>query len=177
MNRWLRLVYFFLVVRFRTKVHFLEPVEVPFWCWPADLDIYNHMNNSRYLNLMDIGRADLVIRCGLWDQLKAHSYFLIVEGQTIRYKKSLKLGQAFVIRTQVLGWNDKSFFLRQTFVRRGEVMADAVVKGRILRKARGTVPPAEVLKLAGAEGTESPALPAVVRDWDKGVQEMLTRGS
>jgi YbgC/YbaW family acyl-CoA thioester hydrolase len=174
MNRWLRLIYFFIAVRFRSKVHFMEAVDLPFLCWPADLDIYNHMNNSRYLNLTDICRADLVIRCGLWDKLKAHKYFLIVEGQTVRYRKPLTLGQRFVIRSQVLGWNEKSFFVKHTFMRKHEIVAESIVKGRILRKARGTVPPAEVLKLAGAEGMPSPDMGEIVRQWNDGMMEMLT---
>ena len=167
MNLWLRLVWFFTVAWWRKPLGFLEECVTSFFCWPLDLDIYAHMNNARYLNLMDIGRADLVIRCGLWNKLKAHKYFLVVEAQTIRYRKSVQLGDRFVIKTQVVGWNDKSFFLTQTFVRGHDVVAEALVKGRVLRRARGTVPPAEVLKLAGAEGAESPALNAFVAAWEE----------
>lgn len=169
MSLWLRLVYFFIVVRFRKPLGFLDTCVTPFRCWPADLDIYKHMNNGRYLMLMDQGRADLVIRCGLWDKLIAHKYFLVVEAQTIRYRRSLMLFQPFTIHTRVVGWNEKSFYLTQTFMRGHETVAEALVKGRVLRKARGTVPPPEVLRLAGApEGVASPKLPAFIQEWDAG---------
>lgn len=32
--------------------------------WPGDLDINFHMNNGRYLTLMDLGRFNLTIRSG-----------------------------------------------------------------------------------------------------------------
>ena len=33
--------------------------------WPNDLDTNAHMNNGRYLTLMDLGRFDLMTQCGL----------------------------------------------------------------------------------------------------------------
>lgn len=34
--------------------------------WPTDLDVQRHMNNGRYLSLMDLGRMDLLVRSGFW---------------------------------------------------------------------------------------------------------------
>ena len=41
----------------------------PFRVWPHDLDTSLHMNNGRYWTLMDLGRADLMIRSGLWPSI------------------------------------------------------------------------------------------------------------
>ncbi|PZP38556.1 MAG: thioesterase, partial [Pseudomonas fluorescens] len=53
MNLWFRLIYFVMVVRFRSRVSVMEGCETPFRCWPLDLDTLGHMNNSRYLAVMD----------------------------------------------------------------------------------------------------------------------------
>ena len=36
---------------------------------PNDTDILRHVNNGIYLSLMDLGRMDLMIRSGRWQQL------------------------------------------------------------------------------------------------------------
>lgn len=168
MGLWFRLLFFFIGVKFRKPVQVMEACETPFVCWPLDLDTLLHMNNSRYLAVMDLARVDLIMRCGMWKQLQSRGHYPIVEAQTIRYRKSLRLWQRFRIVTKIEGWDEKSFFLTQTFLRKGEVVADAVVKGRFLKKTRGTVPPADIMELAGAL-RESPVLNDFIDAWNKGL--------
>ena len=40
-----------------------------FRAWPTDLDPSLHVNNGRYLALMDLGRLDLMVGAGLWRHL------------------------------------------------------------------------------------------------------------
>jgi YbgC/YbaW family acyl-CoA thioester hydrolase len=169
MNLWLRLIYFVFAVRFRSKCNPLAPCTTPFCCWPADLDTLLHMNNSRYLAIMDIARIDLITRCGLWKQLRTRGHYPIVEVQTIRYRKSIKLFQQFNIVTHIHGWDEKSFYLTQTFMRKNEVVAEAMLKGRFLKKTRGTVPPADIIALTGASRS-SPALPKPLAAWSKSLK-------
>ncbi len=166
MNLWLRLLYFTLAVRFRTRVQALQPCVTPFRCWPADLDTLLHMNNSRYLAIMDIARIDLITRCGLWHKLRTRGHYPIVEAQTIRYRKSIKLFQKFTITTHIMGWDEKSFYLTQTFMQGKDMVAEATLKGRFLKKTRGTVPPADIMEMAGYNRL-SPPLPKPVAAWAK----------
>lgn len=166
MNLWLRLLYFVVAVRFRKAVMGLDACHTPFRCWPADLDTLLHMNNSRYLAIMDIARIDLITRCGLWGKLRSRGHYPIVEAQTIRYRKSIKLFQKFTIVTQIAGWDEKSFYLTQTFMRGNEVAAEAMLKGRFLKQTRGTVPPADIMEMAGYARL-SPALPKPLATWAK----------
>ena len=169
MSLWFRLVYWILVGRWRRPVGFMEGCATPFVCWPLDLDTLLHMNNSRYLAVMDLARVDYIRRCGLWGKLQERGQFPIVEAQTIRYRKSIKLWQRFNVVTKVVGWDEKSFFVTQTFVRGGEVVAEAVVKGRFLKKTRGTVPPEEIVALAGWP-KKAPKLDGFIRDWNEGLK-------
>lgn len=117
---------------------------------------------------MDLGRLDLLLRTGLWRVLKEKKYFVVVEAQTIRYRKSLVVFDRFKITTRILGWDEKSFFVEQKFWRKDVLVAEAVVKGRILRKSRGTVPAAEVVGLLGMEPV-SPVLEEAVLVWNRSV--------
>ncbi len=155
--------------RWRAPVGFMDGCETPFRCWPLDLDTLLHMNNSRYLAVMDLARVDYIRRCGLWGKLRKRGQYPIVEAQTIRYRKSIKLWQRFSIVTRIAGWDVKSFFVTQTFVRGGDVVAEAVVKGRFLKKTRGTVPPEEIVSMAGGP-KKAPKLDGFIRDWNEGLK-------
>ena len=45
------------------------------------------MNNGRYLTLMDLGRADLVIRSGLWRAVLRHGWAPVVSAVKIRFRR------------------------------------------------------------------------------------------
>ena len=65
MNLWLRLILQLLKSRFAAA---LEPLGTSVRrgrVWPTDLDVSLHMNNGRYLTLMDLGRLDLMLRTGV----------------------------------------------------------------------------------------------------------------
>lgn len=70
MNLWIGLL--LLIIRARVRGALNPPQDVSkvwFRVWPHDLDPSIHMNNGRYLALMDLGRLDLLIRSGLWRAL------------------------------------------------------------------------------------------------------------
>ena len=63
MNLWLRLIWYLATAWARpalTQTH--EISKLTFRVWPTDLDLSLHMNNGRYLTIMDIGRLDFMVR-------------------------------------------------------------------------------------------------------------------
>ena len=58
--------------------------------WPNDLDTNAHMNNGRYLTLMDLGRFDLMTQCGLVGVVLRQRWFPIA-GFAVRRQKSPRL--------------------------------------------------------------------------------------
>jgi acyl-CoA thioesterase FadM len=131
--------------------------------WPTDLDVNGHMNNGRYLSLMDLGRIDLIFRAGLGRVMIRHRWKPLVASVSIRYRKALLPFQRYELRTRLLCWDDKWFVIEQRFVRGGMVVSTALVKG-LLRGRDGNVPPAEVMHAVGHDGT-SPPMPASVAQW------------
>ncbi|WP_316316330.1 acyl-CoA thioesterase, partial [Clavibacter michiganensis] len=83
---------------------------------PHDLDLFGHVNNGRYLTIMDVARLDLLVRSGLWSRIRARGWYPVVAGQTITYRRSLTLGQRFVVESRVLGTYDRWSYVEQTFL-------------------------------------------------------------
>lgn len=164
MNMWARFVWFFFSWRFRSKVQFFDDVDTPFRVWPTDLDMNFHMNNGIYLSLMDFGRYDLLLRTGLFKKMQHVDWYPVVASQMIRYRKSLEPFQRFTLRTKLVGWDERFFYIQQKFMLKGEVAALAVVKGRFLSKKGQGVHPGKLAELAG-ESPVSPTVPAWMLGW------------
>ena len=144
----------------------MDETSLTFRVWPGDLDLLMHMNNGRYLTLMDLGRADGIIRSGVHALLKARDWYPVVAAETIRFRESLSPFSRFDLRTRLLGWDDQSFYLRQLFLLRGRVVAIGVVRVRFLKKTGGTLPASQVAE-AILPGVASPPLPDYVATWRK----------
>ncbi len=159
MNLYMRLLWLRLFGRFRPRGGLLGPIRTPFRVLPTDLDLLRHVNNGVYLSFLDVARMDLLARAGLVQEMKRRRWFPVVTGESIGFRRALTLFQRFEVETRVLGWDARSFYIDQRFIRNEEEVASALVVGRFLRASGGSVTPAEVGDLAGLP--KSPELP----DW------------
>jgi acyl-CoA thioesterase FadM len=171
MNLYLRLMWLTLRLRLRPRraLTLWDEARTPFRVAPTDLDPLRHMNNGKYLSLLDLGRLDLMIRCGFWTELDRRGWYPVVAAQTISYKRSLVLWQRFDLLTRVLGFDERACYVEQTFVVRDRVVARAVVQARFLRRSGGTVPLDELEEAAGGFPADL-VLPAWVHDWASSVR-------
>lgn len=176
MNLFFRLLLLRLRARRRGPVGLWETTRTPFRVLPSDLDVLLHMNNGKYLSLLDLGRMDLMLRSGFWATISGHGWYPVVAGQTITYRKSLQLWQRFTLETRVLGLDDRWIYLEQRFVR-GEVLcAGAIVRARFLRKSGGSVSHDELEAALGGFPAEL-EVPAWVLAWNTGSSEHAKRGA
>lgn len=157
MNLIFRLLWLLTVSRFRSRCSVTGPVRTPFRVLPSDLDVLRHVNNGVYLSLLDLARTDLMIRSGLMRPVRERGWYPVVTAESIRFRRSLTLFQRFHVETRVLGWDEKSFYIEQRFLRHDDVAATALVAGRFLGPD-GSVAPADVVALAGVDPTP-PDLP------------------
>lgn len=164
MNVFLRLFWVVVCARFRAPVLPLGPCLTPFRCLPRDRDLAQQMNGKSF-SILDVARADLLVRSRIASQLFRHGWYPVVAAETIRFRQSLALFKAFVVETTVLGWDDRAFILQQTIWRKDRCIAEAVVRARVLKKSGDPVPPQEVLSATGV--TADPlAFPDWVREWN-----------
>lgn len=155
MNLWLRLSWVWLRTRFAKKLAVLEPSRLSLLVCPNDLDVYGHLNNGRYLALMDLGRIDLIWRSKLADLVYKRKWYPLVAGVTIRYRRPLRLFQGFTLVTRVASWDSKWIYVEQLFVHRGKAIARAIVRG-ILRGPEDSIPTAQVLEALGLDPNMPP---------------------
>lgn len=94
---------------------------------PHDLDYMGHMNNSRYLRECDFARLSHYMRNGLFMASFKLGAKMVVGASTIRYRRSLAFREAFEIRTKVMGWDDKAFYLEQRFVSKKDGFVSAIM--------------------------------------------------
>lgn len=164
MNLYLRLFWTLLMARFRPRLGMLDRCHTRFRTSVFDLDIFMHMNNGRYFTLQDLGRIDLMLRNGAFKLMKARGWYPVVVAESLSFRRSLELFDAFEIASQVIGWNERHFVIEHVFSRRGEAVAAGYVAARFLKKTGGTVSVPEVLEAMGMLGP-SPVLPEQAITW------------
>jgi acyl-CoA thioesterase FadM len=113
MSLLFRLLLLIFTSRRRSRLNVLDTCITPFRVWLNDLDVLLHMNNGRYLTILDLARVDLMMRSGLWRQLNAQRWYPVVTLETIRFHRSLELGNRYDVRSRVIGWDEKHIFIEQ----------------------------------------------------------------
>jgi acyl-CoA thioesterase FadM len=164
MNLYFRLLRILLISRWQSAIAKFGKCRTRFRVWPSDLDLLGHMNNGVYLTIMDLARLNLLIRSGLAKKLVSAGFYPVVAAETITFKKSLRAFRAFDIQTQILGWDEKNFYLEQIFLREEEVYARAIIKARLLNKSGKKFTAVECMQAIG-ESAVSPPLPDYLQNW------------
>jgi acyl-CoA thioesterase FadM len=139
--------------------------------WPQDLDLNLHLNNGRYLTLMDLGRYDLVLKAGLFPLMRRERWFAVLAGGGIKFRRSLGPFQAFDLTTQIIHWDEKWFYILHEFVRDGDVYARALVKG-LFRGPEGNVPVQRLIAALGLTSAAPSTVPELVRHWSPFEKEL-----
>ena len=146
MNLILRMMSLLIASLFKPRL----PVEKPknsitLRVLPNDIDINLHMNNGRYLTICDLTRVDMFIRTGFAKTMINKKWMPVIAEHTMKYKKGLKLFQKYEVLMEVIGWDEKAFHMRHTFVVADRVVAEGTSQGVIVSK-NGVVPPIEVMR-------------------------------
>lgn len=124
----------------------------PFRVNLLDLDVNMHMNNGRYLSIMDLGRVDLMLRVGAFWRLSLAGYYPVVVSQGIRFKQSLQPFQKFTLHTRLESWDEKNFYVSQQFMRGDQLVADGYIKARFKRRGqKGSTPTREMFEVMGVK--------------------------
>lgn len=108
-------------------------------CWPTDLDLNGHMNNSRYLSLMDMGRWHYLLVSHMLPDMRQRGWMPVLVRAEIDFRHSLKPFQAFTLLTDIERVGAKSFTIRQRFVRGDQEVAVARVVGLFVGEGRSQV--------------------------------------
>lgn len=126
-----------------------------------DIDL-GHMNNARYLRECDFARFSLYSCNGVFKACRALRATMVVGATTIRLRRALCLGEAFELRTRIMVWDEKAFYLEQRFVscRDGLVAAVMLCKQNVMRSS-----PDKILQFLCKRKVECPDYPEDLQHW------------
>ena len=131
---------------------------VGFW----DLDLNFHMNNGRFLSVMDLGRLDMLMRTGNLGKLFKKGYYPVILSESIIFKKSLSYFNRYQLHTAVESWDRDFFYISQKFVKNEEISASANVRACFKKRGRkGIVPVTEIFSFLGEPHEEQNLGPIV----------------
>ena len=137
-----RLILILLRVRRRSGTA-VRSVNTPFRVRWLDCDTYLHMNNARYLSIMDLARLDLMIRSGWLKQFRHYKLKPIVVDAQIRYRRELKPGKRFYVESTIDETEGRKVWVVQKFLSGDTVHAEARV-GLLFLSASGVAASADV---------------------------------
>lgn len=128
---------------------------------PHDMDLC-HMNNARFLRECDFARYSLYVRNGVFKAVRALGASMVVGASTIRYRRPLYVGEGFELRSRIVAWDDKSFYLEQRFVSSKDSLVAAVMlcKQNVIRSS-----PDKIMQFLCKRKVECPEYPEDLKHW------------
>lgn len=97
---------------------------------PDDIDMFNHVHNSKYLDYVLAARYEQMERCyGMsWQFFTDQGFGWVVAKVTISFKRPLKLGDQLLVRTGILEMNEKGSNVQFEIINKktGKVASDGV---------------------------------------------------
>ena len=166
MNLWLRLLRVLISGFWREKLNLpADASHLAFRVWFHDLDTSLHMNNGRYLTMMDLGRLDLMIRSGLIKTAMQKKWTPIASSIAIRFKREVRLFGRFRMESRIVGWDKTHVVIEQTTFletgrHRGQIASHALFKGGLYERHNKRFVPID--ELMAAIGVQEPSPPLSV---------------
>lgn len=146
----------------------LDEVRFRLTIWPQDLDVYGHLNNGRYLTLMDNGRLMHLLKTGLFRLFVERKWHPILGAASIEFRRELRAFQRCDLVTRVISWDAKWLFLEHRLEREGSLHARAIVRA-VVKHGRRTVSSAELFEAVGLPGVASPLSSAQLEEQIRGM--------
>jgi acyl-CoA thioesterase FadM len=164
MNLYLRLIWAVLRAWRQPRIKPGDHIQRSLRVLPTDIDINGHMNNGRYLTVVDLMLIEYFVRLGFAQVLIKAGWRPMSGGCVITYRKGLQPFESYRLRFGLVAadthWNYMRFeFLRQD----GSLCAAGIMKGAAVGK-KGLVTNAESYGRMGLPFEAAP-LPDAVRHW------------
>lgn len=108
---------------------------------PDDIDMFNHVHNSKYLDYVLAARYEQMDRCyGMsWESFAEQGYGWVVSRVDVRFKRPLIMGDVTKIRTGILEINAKGCTVQFEIEnkRTGKISSDGIFEYVMIDLATG----------------------------------------
>ncbi len=151
MNLYFRLlIILFKLFKKSAPISPFEASQCHFRVLPNDLDVNFHMNNGRYLTIMDLARIDFMRQTTILYPVLKNKWLPVLGAVDMKFIKELRLWQRYTIHTTIDAWDEKWFVMKQTFMVGDKVHAVGRIRG-LFMGSKGRIPTQEVLGLIGLD--------------------------
>jgi hypothetical protein len=125
--------------------------------------------------MMDFGRIHLLARTRILSHVINSRWMPLVGAVWMTYRRSLPLFAGFTLASRMVCWDERWFYIEQTFTSDVGRAAVGWVKG-VLRSPEGIIEPQKVIDSV-APGAASPPMPEAIAAWNDLTREKLQNGS
>jgi acyl-CoA thioesterase FadM len=171
MNLYLRLLWTILRAWRMPKMGIHDVLERKLRVLPGDLDINMHMNNGRYLTVIDLLLIEFFVRTGYAKVLLSNGWKPMSGGSIISYRRGLQPFQSYTVRYRFTGCDDIWNYMHFEFIADGKVCAAGYMKGAAVSK-QGFVQNAQSYALLGLPLSTEP-LPQAVQHWQASERSLV----
>jgi acyl-CoA thioesterase FadM len=134
MNLYLRLLWTIFRAWRLAPIAITDTLERQLRVLPTDIDINGHMNNGRYLTIVDLALLEYFTRIGAVKHMIKNGWRPMSGGALITYRKGLMPFQTYTLRFRRGGFNNHWNFMRFEFVRDNKICAAGYFKGAMVNK-------------------------------------------
>ncbi|GAA6145008.1 acyl-CoA thioesterase [Thalassolituus maritimus] len=136
--------------------------------WPHQIDFNLHMNNAKYLNVMEAARWTLFRHNGWFKHLFDKRINLVVASLEITFIRELNLFTGYEIHTKLTSWDEKYIYFEQRLMVKGKLYGHALVKMAGVRKGKRALTP-EICEAVGVDFNQAEMKDAITR-WSEMTQ-------
>lgn len=125
----------------RNDAAVLAPDRRLYRCLPVDIDQNGHMNNAKFLRVLNYSRRSFWQRNGVWRHClrRAPRANMVVTASTIRYRREIRCWQRFAVVSRLVQWDGQCFYVESRLESLAQVegmepfvLAVSFVKYRVL---------------------------------------------
>ncbi len=173
MNLYLRLIFTLLRAWRLPRFAVGTTLERSFRVLPNDIDINGHMNNGRYMTIVDLMLMEYFVRIGFAGVLIKQKWRRMSGGSFITYRRGLKPFQKYQLRYKIDACDEFWNFMRFEFLDGDKVCASGYMKGAAVSR-EGLVPNTKSYAALGL-GVLPNAVPDAVQHWLAAEKTVITR--
>jgi acyl-CoA thioesterase FadM len=134
MNLYIRLIFTLLRAWRLPRLKVGETLERQFRVLPNDIDINAHMNNGRYLTIIDLMLMEYFVRIGFAGVLIKKGWRPMSGGSFITYRRGLSPFQSYTLRYKIDACDTYWNFMRFEFLDGDKLCAAGYMKGAAVGK-------------------------------------------
>lgn len=163
MNLYFRLIWTWLRASFKPVITMGDTITLRLRVWPNDLDMNGHMNNGRYMTIVDLALIEYFTRAGFLRVALARGWRPMSGGSMISFRRGLRPFSVYKLRFTLECWDQRWNYMRFAFERDGDTMALGYTKGAVVGR-HGMVSGDDARRALGMR-LESPAFSPTVSAW------------